>query len=72
MFAALIPVARRGPTLVRRFWHDRRGIETVEWAVIAAIVIVVAVRGYGALSYSGVGAFFNGLAKGFTSLKITL
>lgn len=72
MFAALIPAVERAAAPVRRLWRDREGIETVEWAVVAAVVVVVAVRAYGALSYSGIGAFFKGLATGFASLKINL
>lgn len=72
MFAVLIPAAERAAALVRRLWRDRGAIETVEWAVVAAVVIVVAVRAYGALSYSGIGGFFSGLKASFSSLKITL
>jgi Flp pilus assembly pilin Flp len=72
VFAVLLPAARRVRNFIWRIARDRRGIESVEYAVIAAVVITIAVRSYGALSYSGIGAFFKGLATGFSTLRINL
>lgn len=72
MFAGLRPAVRRVSAFAGRLWRDPRAIESVEYAVVAAVVIVVCVRAYSALSYAGIGHFFNGLANGFTNLKINL
>lgn len=35
---------------LKRFWQDEDGLETLEWAAIAAVVIVAAIALYGSVS----------------------
>lgn len=35
---------------LKHFWQDEDGLETLEWAAIAAVVIVAAITLYGSIS----------------------
>lgn len=60
MLNLIMPVAIRLQLFILRLRDDKRGIETLEWAVIAAVVIVGAVAAYNGVE-DGVSGFFKEL-----------
>lgn len=72
MFETVIGPARRLPATLRQLAGDRRAIESLEWAVIAAVVISIAVGAYSELTYTGIDGFFNGLGTGIGSVRVVL
>lgn len=53
-------------TLGARFRHDRRGLESLEWAVIAAVVVIAAIGAYTGL-LKGVNSFFGSVSNAFSN-----
>lgn len=66
MLNLILPAATRLQMLALRLRDDKRGIETLEWAVVAAVVIVAAVIAYGAVE-NGVSHFFSEISASFSS-----
>lgn len=50
---------------------DRRGIESLEWAVLAAIVVVGAAATYSVI-FPGLGLFFNSFGAALNTLTVSL
>lgn len=50
---------------------DQRGIESLEWAVIAAIVVVGAASTYGII-FPALGQFFNSFGTALNTLTVSL
>lgn len=54
-----------------RLRGDHKALESLEWAVIAAAVVVVAVGGYGSV-LGGVDAFFGKIAGALANVSVHL
>lgn len=61
----------RLPRLIGKLFVDRRGIESLEWAVIAAIVVVGAATTYGVI-FPALGQFFNSFGTALNTLTVSL
>jgi Flp pilus assembly pilin Flp len=66
MLNLILPAATRLQMLALRLRDDKRGIETLEWAVVAAVVVVAAVLAYSAVE-NGISTFFNNVNSAFTT-----
>lgn len=61
MMNLVLPAVTRLQLLALRLRDDKRGIETLEWAVVAAVVIVAAVAAYNVVE-GGVSSFFGNIS----------
>lgn len=57
--------------LIESLATDRRGIESLEWAVLAAIVVVGAAATYGVI-FPSLGVFFNSFGSALNTLTVSL
>lgn len=64
--------SRRGDRRwMTRLANDRRGLESLEWAIIAALIVVSAVGVYPVV-FAGLAAFFNADATALNTLTVSL
>lgn len=66
MLNSILTAAIRLQRLALRLRDDNRGIETLEWVVVAAVVIVAAAAAYAGIE-GGVSSFFKELGVGLAS-----
>lgn len=72
MLTLPITLTARLSRTVLRLRSDRRGLETLEWAVVGAAVIMGAVAGYSVLVSSGIGGFFHHTGTAFANVHVKL